>query len=113
MCFHCHPFHFHRFLIAAEPHLAILNSALQLHVALGELREGFAGLRGEVIHAQVMAIGEFGKSINFSASSGEVTKGLWWMPWRQVPTKDVGNCDKPRGAVNRRYIRGFPNGETH
>jgi hypothetical protein len=30
-----------------------------------------------------------------------------------MPKKDVGHCDKPRGAVNRRYIRGFPNGETH
>jgi len=35
------------------------------------------------------------------------------MPWRQVPMKDVGYCDKLRGAVNRRYIRRFPNGETH
>ncbi len=35
------------------------------------------------------------------------------MPWCQMPKKDVGHCDKPRGAVNRRYIRGFPNGETH
>jgi hypothetical protein len=34
------------------------------------------------------------------------------MPWRQVPMKDAEHCDKPRGAVNRRYIRGFPNGET-
>ena len=24
------------------------------------------------------------------------------MPWRQVPMKDVGHCDKPRGAVYRR-----------
>ncbi len=34
------------------------------------------------------------------------------MPWRQVPKKDVGHCEKPRGAVNKRYIRGYPNGET-
>ena len=34
------------------------------------------------------------------------------MPWHQEPKKDVTNCDKPRGAVNKRYIRGFPNGET-
>jgi len=34
------------------------------------------------------------------------------MPWRQAPMKDVDHCDKPRGAVNRRYIRGCPNGET-
>lgn len=35
------------------------------------------------------------------------------MPWRQMPMKDVGHCDKPRGAVNKRYIRGCPNEETH
>ena len=35
------------------------------------------------------------------------------MPWRQVPKKDVGHCEKPRGAVYRRNIRGYPNGETH
>ena len=34
------------------------------------------------------------------------------MPWRQMPMKDVGHCDKPRGAVNKRYIRGCPNRET-
>ena len=26
--------------------------------------------------------------------------------------KDVTSCDKPRGAANKHYIRGFPNGET-
>jgi hypothetical protein len=25
------------------------------------------------------------------------------MPWRQKPKKDVVGCDKPRGAVSRRY----------
>jgi len=24
------------------------------------------------------------------------------MPRRQMPTKDVGHCEKPRGAVNKR-----------
>jgi hypothetical protein len=23
------------------------------------------------------------------------------MPWRQVPMKDAGHCEKPRGAVHR------------
>ena len=27
--------------------------------------------------------------------------------------KDVASCDKLRGAAHRRYIRRFPNGETH
>ena len=35
------------------------------------------------------------------------------MPWHWEPMKDVVNCDKLRGAVNRRYIRRFPNGATH
>ena len=39
-------------------------------------------------------------------------KGVWWMPWQTGPMKDVGGCDKPRGAANRALIRGFPNGET-
>ena len=34
------------------------------------------------------------------------------MPWRQKAMKDVVSCDKPRGAANKRLIRGFPNGET-
>ena len=34
------------------------------------------------------------------------------MPWRQEPKKDAVHCDKPRGVVCRRYIRGCPNGET-
>ena len=34
------------------------------------------------------------------------------MPWHWEPTKDVVNCEKLRGAVNRRYIRRFPNGAT-
>jgi hypothetical protein len=43
---------------------------------------------------------------------GQVSKGARWMPRRQEPRKDVGGCDKPRGAANRAEIRGCPNGET-
>jgi hypothetical protein len=35
------------------------------------------------------------------------------MPWRLKPMKDVGGCDKPRGAAYQALIRGCPNGETH
>ena len=42
----------------------------------------------------------------------QVTKSQRWMPWRQVPMKDVGGCEKPRGAVYQALIRGSPNGET-
>ena len=41
------------------------------------------------------------KRIEFSVSHAEATKGFRWMPWRQVPKKDVGHCEKPRGTVNR------------
>ena len=34
------------------------------------------------------------------------------MPWRQMPMKDVGGCEKPRGAAYQALIRGYPNGET-
>jgi hypothetical protein len=34
------------------------------------------------------------------------------MPRLQEATKDVGGCDKPRGAVNQAMIRGSLNGET-
>lgn len=43
----------------------------------------------------------------------QVFKGARWMPWHQEPMKDVGICDKPRGADNQAVIRGFPNGGTH
>ena len=44
---------------------------------------------------------------------GQATKSARGMPWHWEPMKDVVNCDKLRGAVNRRYIRRFPNGATH
>ncbi|GLY55395.1 hypothetical protein Lesp01_90500 [Lentzea sp. NBRC 102530] len=34
------------------------------------------------------------------------------MSWHQEPMKDVGDCEKSRGAVNRAEILEFPNGET-
>ena len=42
----------------------------------------------------------------------QATKSQRWMPWRLKPKKDVGGCDKPRGAADRASIRGCPNGET-
>ena len=29
------------------------------------------------------------------------------MPWRQEPMKDVGSCDKPRGAAEQALIPGI------
>ena len=42
----------------------------------------------------------------------QATKSQRWMPWRLLPMKDVGGCEKPRGAADRASIRGCPNGET-
>jgi hypothetical protein len=42
----------------------------------------------------------------------QVTKSQRWMPWRLKPKKDVGDCEKPRGAVYQASIRGCPNGAT-
>jgi hypothetical protein len=42
----------------------------------------------------------------------QATKSQRWMPWRLKPKKDVGGCEKPRGAAYRASIRGCPNGET-
>src|SRR5271167_4302525 len=54
---------------------------------------------------------------NFIASTSifvlQATKSQRWMPWRLKPMKDVGGCDKPRGAAYQALIRGCPNGETH
>ena len=44
--------------------------------------------------------------------NSQAIKSQWWMPWRQMPMKDVDGCDKPRGAAYQASIRGFPNGET-
>ena len=49
---------------------------------------------------------------NYLGLYSQVTKSMRWMPRRQKAMKDVVVCDKPRGVDNKRYIRGFPNGET-
>ena len=47
-----------------------------------------------------------------SSNYSQATKSQRWMPWRQMPMKDVGGCEKPRGAADQASIRGYPNGET-
>ena len=47
-----------------------------------------------------------------SIKYSQATKSQRWMPWRQMPMKDVGGCEKPRGAAYQALIRGYPNGET-
>ena len=41
----------------------------------------------------------------------KVLKGTKWMPRRILPMKDVEDCDKSRGAVNK-LNRESPNEET-
>ena len=43
---------------------------------------------------------------------GQAIKSMRWMSWRQEAMKDVGTCDKPKGAGNRALILGCPNGAT-
>jgi hypothetical protein len=51
--------------------------------------------------------------VRLQSSDNQAKKGARWMPRLQEATKDVGGCDKPRGAANQALIRGFLNGETH
>ncbi len=51
-------------------------------------------------------------AVDYLGLYSQVTKSMRWMPWRQKAMKDVVVCDKPGGVDNKRYIPGFPNGET-
>ena len=44
---------------------------------------------------------------------GQATKCTRWMPWQLEAMKDVGACDKVRGAGKHALILTFLNGETH
>ena len=41
--------------------------------------------------------------------SGQATKGVWGMSWRQKAMKGVEGCEKPGGTVKQVLIPGFPN----
>ena len=41
----------------------------------------------------------------------KVKKSIRWMPWRVAAMKDVVNCEKPWGVVNRRSSRDVRMGE--
>jgi hypothetical protein len=51
-------------------------------------------------------------NLDINEEESQATKSQRWMPWRQMPMKDVDGCDKPRGAAYQASIRGSPNGET-
>ena len=42
----------------------------------------------------------------------EGREGMRWMPWRRLPMKDVGSCEKRWGAADRALIQRSPNGAT-
>ena len=71
-------------------------------------------------HRAVLAVGRASRAEtpleNSRASTSifvlQAMKSQRWMPWRLKPKKDVGDCDKPRGAVYQASIRGCPNGAT-
>ena len=44
---------------------------------------------------------------------GQATKRTRWMPRQLEAMKDVGACEKVRGAGKHALIRTYPNGETH
>ena len=44
---------------------------------------------------------------------GQAIKRIRWMPWQLEAMKDVGACDKARGAGTQALILAFLNGETH
>ena len=50
---------------------------------------------------------------NFIGLYDQVCKCLRWMPWQLEAMKDVGTCDKLRGAGKQALIRRSLNGETH
>jgi hypothetical protein len=88
-----------------------------------------AGFRAGACHALGAAVGPPADLLPITATNGcvplensiastsifvlQATKSQRWMPWRLKPKKDVGGCDKPRGAAYQALIRGYPNGETH
>jgi hypothetical protein len=43
---------------------------------------------------------------------GQITKGVWWMPWHQEAMKDVVACDMLRRAGKQALTRRFLNAET-
>ena len=59
------------------------------------------------------ARGSISKDETNKRQEDQATKGTRWMPRRQEAKKDVGSCEKRRGAANQALIRRCPNGETH
>src|SRR5439155_22065652 len=77
------------------------------------LRERPSAFCGPLAYAPSLARPSLENSIaSTSIFVLQATKSQRWMPWRLKPMKDVGGCEKPRGAAYQASIRGCPNGET-
>ena len=62
------------------------------------------------LHVECVSIGrEQSRRVRGEDHSGQVTKGVWGMSWRQKAMKGVEGCEKPGEAVKRALIPGFPN----
>jgi hypothetical protein len=72
------------------------------------------GERGELTAPRwTLVFDSFGGKLEEEERDDQATKGTRWMPRRQEAKKDVGSCEKSRGAANQALIRECPNGETH
>jgi hypothetical protein len=49
----------------------------------------------------ILSIGLIYLRMGVDDESNQVTKSIWWMPWRTQAMKDVVRCDKPWGAANK------------
>jgi Cadherin C-terminal cytoplasmic tail, catenin-binding region len=54
-------------------------------------------------------IGRGNPGVRGEDHSGQVTKGVWGMSWRQKAMKGVEGCEKPGEAVKQALIPGSPN----
>ena len=102
--------------VTLEVELALGAKFPRRHVPQPRTRHGFGAILENCIASTsvLKEVAPWSSSPEEDARSVrfQVSKSQRWMPWRQVPMKDVGGCEKPRGAVYQALIRGSPNGET-
>ena len=48
---------------------------------------------------------------NRGKGKGQVSKGIWWMPWHQRAKKDAAGCENSRGAASKRRSVGIRMGQ--
>jgi len=60
---------------------------------------------------RLRSVGPLGQAVR--GRCDQAVKSVRWMTWRREAMKDVGTCEKLRGAGNQAEILRCPNGETH